>query len=303
MEVVNGLAQWAQAYYELLLARGNTAKHAADTWKRIKRVIEQGSITSCHEFDEPRVLGAVRHMGACTANHHLRAVRSFLIYLGRRGVLVGNPLAGLRWFNEARDVRHPRRVLSHAEQERLLAFTFAGPTRAGVPGQLRAMLYETALRTGLRAGELRHLRGADVLDVPGRAVLRVRASISKNGKPMLLPLPQGLDRRLLAHARRRGRAQRMFDMPHPCNVVRVLRRDLRAAGIEYRTVDGIADFHALRHTFVSSLTQANTDLHAAQLLARHCTVAMTMRYSHRNIEALAHAIDRLQPLRGALACT
>jgi hypothetical protein len=30
----------------------------------------------------------------------------------------------------------------------------------------------------------------------------------------------------------------------------ILRRDLKAAGVPYRTAEGVADFHALRHSFV-----------------------------------------------------
>ena len=49
----------------------------------------------------------------------------------------------------------------------------------------------------------------------------------------------------------------------------MLRRDLEAAGIPYRTAEGIADFHALRHTYASRLVRHGVSVKVAQDLARH----------------------------------
>ena len=47
---------------------------------------------------------------------------------------------------------------------------------------------------------------------------------------------------------------RVFALPHLSNVLSMLRADLDAAGIVYQDADGrFADFHALRHTFISNL--------------------------------------------------
>ena len=60
-----------------------------------------------------------------------------------------------------------------------------------------------------------------------------------------------------------------------------LRNDLDAAGITYVTDAGIADFHSLRHTFITNLVAGGVHPKVAQQLARHSSITLTMdRYSH-----------------------
>src|SRR5262249_22597705 len=77
----------------------------------------------------------------------------------------------------------------------------------------------------------------------------------------------------------------------------MLRIDLEAAGIPY-AVDGpngplYADFHALRHTFITALGRAGVELRTAQELAGHSTPILTARYSHRRLRDLAGAVEKL----------
>ena len=57
---------------------------------------------------------------------------------------------------------------------------------------------------------------------------------------------------------------------------------MRQLALVYRNQDGlVADFHALRHTFMTNLAIAGVHPKTAQMLARHSTIAMTMdRYTH-----------------------
>ena len=59
----------------------------------------------------------------------------------------------------------------------------------------------------------------------------------------------------------------------------------------------VADFHALRHTFISNLAAGGVHPKTAQTLARHSTITLTMdRYSHVYRGALASALDMLPNL-------
>ena len=61
----------------------------------------------------------------------------------------------------------------------------------------------------------------------------------------------------------------------------MLRPDLEAAKIRYVTHAGQADFHALRHTYVTSLANAGVKPKALQTLARHSTITLTLEhYTH-----------------------
>jgi hypothetical protein len=58
-----------------------------------------------------------------------------------------------------------------------------------------------------------------------------------------------------------------------------------------------ADFHALRHTFISNLAAGGVHPKTAQRLARHSTITLTMdRYTHLRREDLAGALDTLPDL-------
>jgi integrase len=76
-----------------------------------------------------------------------------------------------------------------------------------------------------------------------------------------------------------------FTLPRPEQVVKTLRADLEAAGIPYRDdVGRVADFHAVRHTFITNLANSGVRPKVAQALAGHATVTSTLdRYSHSYI--------------------
>ncbi len=80
----------------------------------------------------------------------------------------------------------------------------------------------------------------------------------------------------------------------------MLRADLEAAGIPY-SVEGpdgplFADFHALRHTYLTLGGRAGIDLRTLQELAGHSTPNLTARYSHRRLYDLAGAVEKLPRL-------
>src|ERR1700747_2910413 len=77
----------------------------------------------------------------------------------------------------------------------------------------------------------------------------------------------------------------------------MVRLDLEQAGIPY-AVEGpdgplYADFHALRHTYLTLGGLAGIDLRTLQELAGHSTPMLTARYSHRRLHDLAGAVEKL----------
>jgi len=63
------------------------------------------------------------------------------------------------------------------------------------------------------------------------------------------------------------------------------------------TLDGLADFHSLRHTFISMLAVSGVNPKVAQQLARHSTITLTMdRYTHLPSEQLTRAVGLLPDL-------
>jgi hypothetical protein len=78
----------------------------------------------------------------------------------------------------------------------------------------------------------------------------------------------------------------------------MLRRDLEAADIPYEDENGrYADFHCLRHTFISNIGRSGATVKETQTLARHSTSALTLDvYSHIGLYDERRAIERLPQL-------
>ena len=80
----------------------------------------------------------------------------------------------------------------------------------------------------------------------------------------------------------------------------MIRMDLAEVGIPY-VVEGThgpeyADFHALRHSYLTLLGRSGVDLRTAQLLAGHSSPVLTARYTHRNRDELSGAVAKLPML-------
>jgi integrase len=62
--------------------------------------------------------------------------------------------------------------------------------------------------------------------------------------------------------------------------------------------DRVADFHSLRHGFITYLVTANVPPKVAQMLARHSTITLTMdRYAHLGVVDLVEALKRLPAIQ------
>jgi len=56
----------------------------------------------------------------------------------------------------------------------------------------------------------------------------------------------------------------------------------------------VTDFHALRHTYISRVVRTGATAKAAQILARHSTVQLTIaRYAHTDLYDLTAAVEAL----------
>src|SRR5207247_65626 len=71
-----------------------------------------------------------------------------------------------------------------------------------------------------------------------------------------------------------------------------------AAGIPYRDADGrVADFHALRHSYITLLERSGASPKMAQELARHSDIRLTMNvYTPARLHDLVGAVEGLPAL-------
>jgi hypothetical protein len=111
----------------------------------------------------------------------------------------------------------------------------------------------------------------------------VEAAYSKHRRQDTLALRPALAAALRTHLATKTPGAPAFRMPKGHKEASALfRADLEAAGIPRRDAAGlVADFHSLRHTFITNLATAGVHPKTAQTLARHCTISLTMdRYTH-----------------------
>ena len=156
------------------------------------------------------------------------------------------------------------------------------------------MLYRVALGTGFRASELASLTPGS-FDLNGeRPTITVEAAFSKRRERDVQPIAQALARSLAPWLEDKELGVPVFGMPSSSNTAKMLKTDLEAAGLSYLTSEGVADFHALRHTYITRLAMSNERPKVVQELARHSKLELTMNvYTHLGVHDLQSAVDRM----------
>ncbi len=306
-----------------LRAKGASDKHAELLLTRARKVMEGAKIRTwgdasasraveyLHELrtdrevkDEAGNVAAVRRgISAQTFNFYLQAVKQFGRWMVKDRRAADNPFAYLEPLNVKLDRRHDRRAFTVDELRRLLTAAGNGPDVRGMSGPDRAMLYRVTVETGLRAGELRSLTRASFDFESEPPTVTVGAAYSKRRREDTLPLRPKTADALARHVATLAPAAHVFKMPETEHLAQMLREDLAAAGIPYRDDAGrVADFHALRHTFITNLATGGVHPKTAQALARHSTITLTMdRYTHQRTGDDAAALEVLPDLSVAAA--
>jgi integrase len=235
-----------------------------------------------------------------TVNHYVRSLRAFGRWLARSRRWASNPFDTLDLLSTATDRRRDRRELTADELRQVLAVTRASERSfRGLSGEDRFHLYAVACGTGFRASALASL-APESFDLAGDTpTVTLAARHAKNRKTKVQPLPPDVAELLRVYLKGKPAGRPIWGgmwAKDYCGA-EMLRSDLDAAGIRY-TVEGpdgplYADFHALRHSYLTLGGRAGIDLRTLQELAGHSTPALTARYSHRRLYDLAGAVEKL----------
>jgi integrase len=272
-------------YAATLLARERTPKYVKKTQTRVARVLEgirARTLLEIHPAKVERFLASKRDDGLAirTSNHYLASVCGFTAWAVVEGYATEDPLKTLKPLNARMDPRRERRALSFDDElPRLIQAAAGGPEHRGVSGSLRALVYRLAAESGLRVAELVSLRVADLDLDTERPTLFLRASAAKNRREARIPLRPATVRELIPHLRGRLPSAPALALPlsFKDKATRWLKFDLEAAGIPYfDDSDRVADFHALRASFVSGLMKIGANPRTVQSMARHSSAEMTL---------------------------
>ncbi len=237
-----------------------------------------------------------RGIGISTSNGYLAAIKTFSRWLVAKERTDRDRLAAVRALNAETDRRHERPRLNLGELQKLLTSAAQSAVYVqGLSGQARYMLYATAMVTGFRASELASLFPYS-FDLAGRPPLvTVKAAFSKNKKQSEQPLPADVAETLHDYLEGKPRDKAVWPGKWFEDAAEMLRLDLETAGIPYRDDAGcVADFHALRHSYITLLERSGVSPKLAQELARHSDIRLTMNvYTHAGLYDLAGAVNGL----------
>jgi integrase len=275
---------------------GTTAKHGDDTVKQVRRTFRLAQIHTLEEITDDAVGAGLRKLleigrAMGTAGHHQGSCKAFTSWCERKGILPRDPLRGMKRFRPSTDPRHVRRAFTIEEFARLFKATMASDRDVyRIAPRDRAIVYLAALVSSLRALTLRKLRvGQFDFSDPVAPVIYVEARQEKAKRRLLCRLPSKYAPYLQDHLAGKTPTAAAFRMPKSrCDVVRMLKRDLKSAGIDYckvlreegeppRRVD-VLDFHSLRVTWATWLDEQGVELNNLQSLIGHSTPEMTKLY-------------------------
>ncbi len=323
---IRPLLEHLEDFRQSLEDAGNTAAHCKLVFVRAKTVIENSGFRYIRDISSSKVqkclanLRKVEKRSQQTINHYLRAIKQFTRWLVRDRRTEEDRLTFLEGGNVRVDRRLERRELSDVEIQWLLQETLSSQPIALLTGFQRYTLYATALSTGLRASELASLTPIHFkldAEVP---VVQIAAENEKARRGDIIPLPQSLvqilrpwfselSRNALlwpgkwASQKRAGKTlQKDLEAARSAWIAEAKSEEIRldrekSPFLQFRTEAGQADFHSLRHTYLSRLGRSGVSAKAMQQLARHSTVELTIgRYTHTNIHDLGSAVQQLSPL-------
>jgi integrase len=327
-----------QAYLASLQAKGCTPKHVSTVRHLLTALIEGCRFRTLADIRREPVerwltSGSLAKRSARTRNAYVNAAKWLCNWCVDTERLVASPLGRLKRADEQADRRRQPRALTPDELVRLLDAARRRPLveaglvnrgwRKGQPGARlrpetraklealgleRALIYKSLVLTGLRLGELASIRLCDVVLDGDHPHLVLEARNEKNREGSLIPLRADLcadlrrwveTKHAAAQARSGGAGaghERLFAIRS--NVVKVLNRDLRLAGIAKRDDRGrVVCVHSLRHTFATLLNGGGVAPRVAQAAMRHKSIDMTMRvYTDPRLLDVAGALNALPEL-------
>jgi integrase/recombinase XerD len=310
-----------------LQSKGSSEFHVHQTLQRLRKVVEECGVIRIADLQRSRIQNYIhelkaRGLSSQTCNFYLQAVKQFGNWLVSDGRAIENPIRGILPLNVRKDRRHDRRPLTVEETAHLIQAARDGASIEGMSGGDRAMLYEFCQMTGCRRKEVASVTLADLSLDSDSPTVKLRAAHTKNGRDDEIPLHPGLVKNLKSwlQTRKLEPRQPIFGLRTAKGELRktskMIKKDLAVAKklwvesapteeerqkrlssdfLEYRNQDGLyADFHSLRHAFVSNLAKGDVHPKTAQLLARHSSIELTMnRYTHVADEEKSLAIAKL----------
>ena len=222
-----------------------------------------------------------------TVARRLACLRSFYRYLRRGGLVVGDPVGGLR------NPKQPRRLPKLMTVETVIGLLDSITGDNPASARDRAIL-ETLYGGGLRVGEVVGVNLGDIDEASG--LIRVRG---KRKRERLCPVgPIALERiaryRLVRSPKLLNEEALFLNQRGTRLTSRSVGRLLEASLLRVG-LDLTASPHTLRHSFATHLLDSGADLRSVQDLLGHRSLTTTQIYTHVTQERLIDAYNDAHP--------
>lgn len=150
-----------------------------------------------------------------------------------------------------------------------------------------ACIFEFALMTGLRHGEICQIKKADIKKNE-LSVFRSKTKVWTT-----FPLTERM-KEIIAESSGLSRSEFVFSTrgKPQSKTDAILRKACAAAGLAYGRKSGLV-LHSARHTFITRLLRAGVDIATIQSFSSHTDKAMVMKYSHASDESRRRALGLL----------
>ncbi|NQT03358.1 MAG: site-specific integrase [Planctomycetes bacterium] len=260
----------------------------------IKRIIDACDFKFWADVDGHKVnqfvgsLIKAEKIGRNTGNHYVTSFKSFANWLKEQGKIRETPVIQSVDYEQAE-----QRAFEYKEWSRLLEATRKAPTRYGLTGFQRYILYKLAFDSGLRRNELRSLTRTS-FDFKSSTVF-VPGKDTKNGKEALQKITPETAALIKELVRDKMPSIKTFNIPN-CSQF-MIRKDCEQAGIETENYKGKIQFHSIRHTLATMLADKGVQPRTLQKILRHASITTSYRYyTHIMLGSEAAAIDKLRGL-------
>ena len=240
------------------------------------------------------VRGFINHLhrkglGKSTIGRKIAAVRTFFRFLCRQNYLAQNFAALVR------APKLPKKLVEVLQKEELSHLLDEGTVETAVEKRDHAM-WEMLYATGLRVGELSHLKLTD-LDHASRCI----SVLGKGKKERLVLFGEKASASLQDFLAVRHEFMRSPDPGYlflnlkgmrlsETRIRQILRARIREVAI-YKKVSP----HTLRHSFATHLLTSGAYLRFIQELLGHSSLSTTQKYAHLNIDELLRTYHKAHP--------
>jgi len=306
------LKEHAKDYRDYQRSIGTGQKQTSQVYARINRIINEAGIRNASELTVSRITITIDRLRMVpqspnrrpetyptlslrTKNFYAKSIKQLTAWMVREGRLERDPLLHIPMRKIETDIRHDRRALNDGEFCKLVCAAENSKTKIeGMSGADRAFLYTLARFTGLRRGELASLSVESFVLNLQHPYLVIEAAYSKHRERDTIPLHPDVVPVILKGIALLVDGSLLFPLLKQRKTAKMIRHDLKQAGIAYCDEHGkFADFHALRHGYITKLWESGARPDVIMSLARHRSLEMTMRYSHTDQSARIAAINSL----------